>query len=346
MGWTIEIAGVTPLTIDSNAKFNLRTQNIYNESGAKEFIETFIDVEADIVAATSSTIADNLATVRNQVSSVNAPRNVTIKLDGTTKFEFLTNSCIASPRVELHETIDEEGNGDSHWRYKLGIYIKQVGNAGSGVENVFELNTSIKIIQDGDRITRKIWLASCKAKTIQEAYNFVKALKPHDPNGSLHEEVEKFFQDQRVTASWVWEARQKGNLFVIEDPIRIVGHGNRWLDTPRVGDDAPVLHEGRRMPFRMYIRGVVRGYDKKKVENGVPSPHFSETATRKRVASEEEVSEVRLVDHVKGIYEIVYTEVWISTEDNIPTAKHGDHNDATKLSKAPADGSMPAYSNI
>ena len=80
--------------------------------------------------------------------------------------------------------------------------------------------------------------------------------------------------------------------------------------------------------------------------NGVPSPHFSETASRKRVGSEEEVSEVRLVDHVQGIYEIVYTEVWISTEDTIPTAKHGNHNDATKLSKAPADGTMPSYSNI
>ena len=344
MGWTIEIAGVTPLTIDSNAKFNLKTQNLYNESGAKEFIETFIDVDADIVAATASTIADNLATVRNQVSSVNAPRNVTIKLDGTTKFEFLTANCVASPRVEFHETIDEEGNGDSHWRYKLGIYIKQGGNAGSGVENVFELQTSIKEIKDGDRITRKVWLASCKAKTIQEAKSFVKGLKPSDNH--LHEEIEVYFQDQRVAGSWVWEARQEGDIFVVEDPIRIVGHGNRWLDTPRVGDDAPVLHEGRRMPFRMYIRGVVRGYDKKKVENGVPSPHFSETASRKRVGSEEEVSEVRLVDHVKGIYEIVYTEVWISTEDTIPTAKHGNHNDATKLSKAPADGTMPSYSNI
>ena len=344
MGWTIEIAGVTPLTIDSNAKFNLKTQNLYNESGAKEFIETFIDVDADIVAATASTIADNLATVRNQVSSVNAPRNVTIKLDGTTKFEFLTANCVASPRVEFHETIDEEGNGDSHWRYKLGIYVKQGGNAGSGVENVFELQTSIKEIKDGDRITRKVWLASCKAKTIQEAKSFVKGLKPSDNH--LHEEIEVYFQDQRVAGSWVWEARQEGDIFVVEDPIRIVGHGNRWLDTPRVGDDAPVLHEGRRMPFRMYIRGVVRGYDKKKVENGVPSPHFSETASRKRVGSEEEVSEVRLVDHVKGIYEIVYTEVWISTEDTIPTAKHGNHNDATKLSKAPADGTMPSYSNI
>ena len=344
MGWTIEIAGVTPLTIDSNAKFNLKTQNLYNESGAKEFIETFIDVDADIVAATASTIADNLATVRNQVSSVNAPRNVTIKLDGTTKFEFLTANCVASPRVEFHETIDEEGNGDSHWRYKLGIYVKQGGNAGSGVENVFELQTSIKEIKDGDRITRKVWLASCKAKTIQEAKSFVKGLKPSDNH--LHEEIEVYFQDQRVAGSWVWEARQEGDIFVVEDPIRIVGHGNRWLDTPRVGDDAPVLHEGRRMPFRMYIRGVVRGYDKKKVENGVPSPHFSETASRKRVESEEEVSEVRLVDHVQGIYEIIYTEVWISTEDTIPTAKHGNHNDATKLSKAPSDGTMPSYSNI
>ena len=344
MGWTIEIAGVTPLTIDSNAKFNLKTQNLYNESGAKEFIETFIDVDADIVAATASTIADNLATVREQVSAVNAPRNVAIKLDGTTKFEFLTANCVASPRVEFHETIDEEGNGDSHWRYKLGIYVKQGGNAGSGVENVFELQTSIKEIKDGDRITRKVWLASCKAKTIQEAKSFVKGLKPSDNH--LHEEIEVYFQDQRVAGSWVWEARQEGDIFVVEDPIRIVGYGNRWIDTPRVGDDAPVLHEGRRMPFRMYIRGVVRGYDKKKVENGVPSPHFSETASRKRVGSEEEVSEVRLVDHVQGIYEIVYTEVWISTEDTIPTAKHGNHNDATKLSKAPADGTMPSYSNI
>jgi len=354
MGWTIEIAGVTPLTVEDNAKFNLRTQNLYNEVGLKEFIETFIEVEADIVAASASTIADNLATVREQVSAVNAPRNVTIKLDGTTKFEFLTNTCIASPRVEFHETIDEEGNGDSHWRYKLGIYVKQVGNVGGGGgtqptgagENVFELHTSLKTIKDSDRTTRKIWMASCKAKTIQEAKSFIVGLRPKDDY--LHEEIEMFFQDQRVTASWVWEVRQKGDIFIIEEPMSVVGYGARWIDTPRVDDASPILHKGRRMAFRMIIRGIVRGYNKKLVENGIPSAHFSETKERKRLTGEETSGwgEPKLVDHIRGLYEMPYEEVWISTEDSVPTPKHGSHNDAEKLSKVPSDGKMPTYTNV
>ena len=345
MGWTIEIAGVTPITIDENAKFNLRTQGVYNEVGKKESIETFIDVESDIVAATASTVADNLATVRDQVSAVHTPRNVTIKLDGTTKFEFLTANCVASPRIDFHETIDDEGKGDSHWKHRFQIYGKQGGNAGRGVENVFELATSIKTIKDSDRTTRKVWQATCKAKTIQEALSFVKALKPSDDY--LHEEIERFFQDQRVTGAWVWEARQKGDLYIEEEPIVVSGFGNRWIETPRVGDNSPVLHKGRKMSFRIRVRGVVKGFDKTKVKNGNPKEHYSETKDRKRLSSEEESYEVRLVDHVKGLWEQPYMEVWISTEDKIPKPNHGNHPGYDdQLTTQPADGTMPSYSNI
>tara|TARA_Y100000310_G_scaffold286884_1_gene311410 strand:+ start:227 stop:1279 length:1053 start_codon:yes stop_codon:yes gene_type:complete len=350
MGWTIEIAGVTPLTIDENAKFNLRTQALYNEAGKKEFIETFIEVEVDIVDSTPSDIADSLATVRNQVSALHFPRNVTLKLNGTTKFEFLTASCVASPRIELHETIDEEGNGDSHWRYKLGIYVKQGGNAGGGVENVFELQTSIKTIKDQGKITRKIWMASCKAKTLQEAQSFVNSVKPSKFD---HEEIERFFQDQRVTGSWVWEARQEEGYTIIEGPMEISGRGQHYVTTPRVGLSSgslkPIIHEGRYQETRIRIRGVVRGDNRSAVMGAVPGPHFTESDEMVRLRGEEMTmggDDAVLVDPVKGIYEAHYDEVWLSVAYGVPSPNHGTHQVAGDLASPPADGSMPSYSNI
>ena len=345
MGWTIEIAGVTPLTIDENAKFNLRTQAIYNESGNKEFIETYIDIEVDIVDSTPSAIANSLATAREQVSALHAPRNVTMKLNGTTKFEFLTSKSIASPRIDFHETVDEEGNGDSHWKYKLGIYVKQVGNAGGGVENVFELATSINIIKDQNRVTRKIWKASCKAKSIQEAHSFILAVKPFKFD---HEEIERLFQDQRVTGSWVWEARQENGYTITEGPMEVSGNGQPYITTPMAGGKMPIIHEGRKREIKIRIRGVVRGDDRTAVSGGVPAPHFSESSEMVRLQTEETMGwdEPILIDPVNGIYEAHYEEVWLSVMGSgFPAPNHGHHSVAGDLEKEPADGSMPSYSN-
>ncbi len=344
--WTIELTNPA-FVIAAHAAFDLRTQSTWGEDGKPQFVETFIEVEGDIVDEDDpAVVADRQVILRNQVAASLNPRDVTLKLDGVTKFQFLRSASIGSPRVEFHAALsEEEGSGEEHWPFRLQIYVKTPPTN----SDIIELETSIKTIKEGKKTVRKIWIASAKGKTLAAALARVLQFKPSDPQ--LHEEIERQFQQRRANAIWVWETRKKGTVTeIIEEPITVTGFGNVFFPTKQAGDpSAPlgpitpaVLHRGRLDAFKIVVRGVVRGHSPTEVRAAVPGAHFTESSTLKRNEQEEtRYLDVKLIDPIKGIWELPYNEVWIGT-NIIPKPNHKGHKpkDPPECISAPGDGAM------
>ena len=338
--WKVRIGeGAQEFTIDANARFDMASTVAYSESGVAQSVETNIEIVGDIadLSFNEGKVADELVLVRDQVvSSVNlGPRRVRLDQDGVNKFDFLPSTHIGSPVITLFRTIEEDGNGQSHWRFGLTIFIKRAGNE---KDNLIDLVTSILTVKDNGKLIRKVWRATAKARTLNDALVAVLRFKPADK--FIVEELDRQFQGLTVVAVWTWEARQGSNLIAIEeDPIEVRDEDDDYVVSKQVGDPnrppvPAILHRARNRAAVVTIKGTVRGFDKNLKR---PQPHFAEGPNARRWRAAEQRWFVQLEDVFTGKYRLPFMEVWLFTGP-IPNPNHIAHGVVPKVQAAPGDG--------
>lgn len=341
MGWKVTISpgaidDPDAFTVDAKFRFDLQGHVKDNEQGKVEYIEWHIEVDGDIVRSTASDVADSLLATMDQLKQY-TPRNVYLSLDGVTKYTWTSSTCVGSPRIIAFKTQEEDGNADSHWRYSFTIYVKEGGNIGNGVTDI---QTSLLIVTEGKQVIKKVWRAFARGTSVAKAMALVLTFKPSDQ--TTHEEIERFFQDNSVKASWTWELIK--NYTVIEEPIVITGNGKSWVWDYAISDGGnpppPIIHRAANEITKIKIKGIVRGNDPDKL--APPQAHYNDNGnTLTRNEAEEEKYFPGIDDPIKGIWALPYTEVWLFTGTGpIPKPNHSNHSKPVLL--APADGAIGA----
>lgn len=340
MGWKV-IIGDTPTstTFDANIRFDLQTRVQDDENGVVNYIETFIEVEGDVVKGTAASVSSALVAIE-ALARVATTTRVRLQLDSVDKFDYKTTECLASPRITFFKTIQEDGGGDSHWRYAFTIYIKKAGGSGSGNSNtVTELNTSLQVVTEGTRVVRKIWKISCKAATAAAAYTFAQSFKPAGNN--IHGELERFWQEARCAGGWIWDARRTDDIIdIVEEPITYTRWGNDYLVSQQVGKPGkpapnPIVHQLASDATLATVRGYVLGY---KNTISIPAAHWSESKDIIRWSAAEQTFNVQIEDLAKGTWRLPYMEVWIFLGE-VPNPNHSNHK-APDIMTPPGDGKM------
>jgi hypothetical protein len=343
MGWKIVIGESPGTTIDASMRFNLQKRVVDDNQGSISYSETYVEVEGDVIASTPGTVASGVTTLYN-LAALENPSRVRIYLDGVVKFEWLPVNCQGSPRVILFKTVDEDGSGDSHWRYAMTIYIKQGGDqsdSGGGGGGISDFSTNLTVTKEGDRVVRKVWEATANGSSISNALAAVNAVKP---NGKfIKEDIRKSFQDGSVSGQWIWDARVAEDLIqIVEDPIEYIRSGADFVVETTVGNPKtpplPVIHQAVQDAVIATVRGVVRGYDPKTMK--VPAAHWTASSELIRWEAAETSYEIAVEDIVKGVYRLPYMEVWIGL-NGFPDPKHDGHG-TVALATAPADGKIGA----
>lgn len=332
--WKVRIGGASGFVIDSSAKWGYEVASTWNDKGKVDFVEHRIEIEGDIVDVATqdpAVVAARMFATAEEVSVKLTPRTVELIQDGVVKKTFTPAGSIQSPQILGFRTIDARGNGASRFRYGLSIYVKTPGNNPAGVYDLF---TSITEIKDSGKLVRKIWKATCKAKTSAAALSAILTFEPSDDH--LHSEVEEFFEDARASGIWIWDAKQKEEVIDFqEEPVKITGFGDDWIESRQVGKEgpkAPVLHLARPGAFVVTIKGSITGFDPAKLQ--APPEHYTASATFKRAKARETLSFPTILDRVKGTYILTWEEIWIGTE----TLSSPDHDGHTlqPLTEAPA----------
>jgi hypothetical protein len=329
--------GAGAVTIDANMKFNLQTRVQDEESGTVNYVETFIEVEGDVVASTASGVCAAASTLEDLAHKATTTKvqiqNNSVDIFGS---PYEVSDCLASPRITFFKTIDEDGNADSHWRYALTIYIKQGGGLGGSEQpSITDLQHSIQTVTENERVVRKIWKVSCKGSTVAKAKAFAETFKPTGKN--IHGEIEKFFEDNRAAGGWIWDIRRTDTIIdYLEEPIQYTKGGADYVSSPQVGKPgavapAPILHKLAGDVTIATVRGHVLGYTQ---SLEAPKAHWTEKAGVVRWRAAEVQGVVAIADSVKGTWMLPYMEVWLFT--GTPTAP--DHSGHLDLPNATAPG--------
>lgn len=336
MGWKVIISPGTKndpsaFTVDAKFKFDLNGRVHDDEQGQVQYIEYNVDIEGDVV---SSTVGADLLAIMDELKEYQ-PRNVYLELDGTTMYTWLATECVGSPRILAFRTVDQDGNGSSHWRYAFSIYIKQGGNVSFNT-SVVALETSLLIVSEGSQVIKKVWRAYAKANSVAKALQMVMSFKPSDK--TTHEEIERRFQSNEAVGTWTWELFK--NFYIIEEPVQYTGNGKSYVWDYAVSDGnsppPPIIHRAANEVTRIVVRGVVRGNNPDILEP--PPPHFSDNGTTMvRCEAEEERSFPGIEDPIKGIWQRPYMEVWYFAGIGKPPGPNHSSHKALQLI-APADG--------
>ena len=336
--YSVRIGGAGGFVIEEAAKYSYTVDSSErNNSGLVEYVEHRIDIEGDLIGdgATAALItadtADKFFTASEEVSVKLNPRQVEILLDGVVVKDFTVATSIRSPQILAFKSIDARGNGGGHWRYGLSIYIRTPGNNPGGV---FELHTSITTIYEGSKIVKKIWKASCKAKTEADALAAISGFGPEGEN--IHKELETLEQDAEANGLWIWEATKSDSVIGINDEtVDVLGFGDDWVVSPQVAVDGPksaVLHLARPGAYTLTISGSIAA---KTLAACVPPPaHYTATATLKRAEAREHRSFPTLTDPKKSVFAMKWQEVWIGTT-TLAAPNHQGHNSVDELQAAP-----------
>ena len=335
MGWRVLIGeGADQAVIDAHASFEWNVSKNVNAQGSVESVFHIVNIGGSAVITTGSTpalVADRFFALSNEVDSKFNAVRVQLELDGVNKADLKPSDGFDGPHVSAFRSIPDDGNADSHWRFEMTIIFNSRAGAGESQEDdLFELNTSLNVVKDHDRIIRKIWKASGKSSDASTARTSVLSFKPNSKD--LREEVEIFPQEARATAIWVWEGLQE-----IFEEVNFSGGGSDYVADTQigVGKDA-LLHRKQRDPVIVVIRGVVRGFTK---SLRPPGKHFSESATMRQATGRENRAgtTVQIESAERGIFRLPFEEVWLSVGPT-PEPNHvGPHSDIKFLPRVPAD---------
>jgi len=335
MGWTVEIQhSAGTYTFDDNYNWEPRFAKQLTAKGIVEYVDFYLDVKGQVVAATPGDVADETKVIADLVAIRLTPVTVTIKLDGVTKWTFTPGTSVAGPSVVEFNPEPENGNGGSRWAFSLTIFARLPGNNFAGLH---ELRTQLTVVKNiSGVVVTKVWQATGKASTLATARSGVLQFKP---SGKVSEEIiQSQDPEPQASATWVW----RRTLLVHIENIQIVGGGKSYEVDPQAGVGVrPLLHLARRGAQIIRLDGVIQGPEKDKLV--APPAHWRESATLKRQEAFETQSKPTHSspqDIELGLKSHAYSEVYVNTGDTLPEPNHGAHGVTLNSEKEPADGAI------
>jgi hypothetical protein len=333
MGWTVEIEhSAGTVTFDASFSFLPQAEKSLNAArSVVEYVDTFFNLRGDVVAATPADVSERTKEIFDLVAAKLTPVNLTIKLDGVEQWAYTPGSALAGPMVMSFEPAPDQGNGGSHWRYELVLFVRTRGNNFGGLHDLRSALTVTTNISKS--ITRKVWEVTARASTVTAALAGVMRFKPQ---GKVSEEIRKDYDLNSVSAIWVWRL----TTLTFEERISIIGGGKSYIVDRQAGVNAkPLLHLARRGAHVIRLDGIARGLEGEKL--APPPAHWKESATLKRMSAQEDQSFPTYAseeDRELGILTLPYSEVWVCTADKVPAPNHGTHAKSPGTVTVPADG--------
>ena len=330
------------LTLDDNVSFDIDAIKSLTGEGAVQMTTVNLTVRGNIVRSGPDLVMDRLIELTDEVLEKFIARRVRLQRDGVNEYDFQPSASFqGTPQVVAFRTIPEDGQGESHWRYELDIFVVFAGTLGQDSnteEDIIELQTSLETIKnENDEVIRKIWRAAAKGETTAAAQTVVESFKP--TSQPVTEDFEVFSQEARARAVWVWDAKAEAEDFEETFETIIVTGGTDFIVDPQVNAAgeliAPLLHRAAFPGVFVTIQGRRRS---KKKDVQPPKRHYNTTENATEILSRETNSEdPTLADAKLGIYEIQYSEVWFFADGIDQEPDHSDHAEF-KPKNPPADG--------
>lgn len=311
-GWVVNVGS---LQFVANSRFDLATHKNFTDSGTLEGYDLVLTVEGRVTGATPELVSAGIAALQSATLDETAGVNVTIDLNGVQQFNFQTVDAFFGPHIIEFETLPEEGNADSLWRYRMTVMARMMVNIN------YDLNLAFEQTWNNGNLIREVWKVSAKAANVATALAFVKKYRPADEGMTWT--LTQSSTGNSASGIGVWEALQE-----YDETIETKG-GQRFSPEGQPGDNAsPLLHQLFRTAIVIRIRGRVVGYNQNIT---IPQPHYQPSATLVRDFSQETDSgdQVLIQNPEKGIYYIPYEEVWICTDDRVPDPDHGNGGHTT-----------------
>lgn len=312
---TVDPGGGNAITISANAAFEYAFRKNLNPSGIVESIDYVFVIEGRIVTTPASAVAAQFFQYATQVRGYVLPVTLTVALNGSTVDQWSAANAFYGPHVTEFQSIPDDGNADSQWRYRMTVEAKMQPTQSQN--NLYEFTTSFKKTTNNGRTIREIWRATGKGKTMQAALSAVQQFAPQ--GDGITADITQSETEASADGIWVWEAIQETNC-----KVKVIGGTDfEELGVP-LGN--PVLHQKMRKCTVIVVTGEVVGYNP---NLSPPSDHLQDDGDTivRADARETEAGQVEIKEAEKGIYRLPYQEYWMVTSPGIPTVQHsGDHN--------------------
>lgn len=326
------------LVLDTNVQVDFEKNTTYLEGGEVDVAEETYNLTGDVVAGAPGTTWDDVLELAAEVDKL-GPKRLQILVDGVLKIDRQPIDCVKSPVVTSFKTDANEGAGVGHFNWSMVIYVKRIGGqVEQGADQppgLYSFSSSVAIRQVDDIITRKEWRASARAKTIDAAYGQVASFGPVPKKGAgVTREIERNFQDSRVSGVWVWE---RSRLFDIDCDVKIRGYGDSYIEDKRVGGAEANAHLARKGLVYAEVDGTIWG---PKETISAPPAHYTATSYLFRETAKEERFYPKVFDAEQGIYSLRYQERWCSTGGHPGPPDHHGHDVIKQGKKPPEDGAL------
>jgi hypothetical protein len=311
-GWVVNVGS---LQFVQNSRFDLATHKNFTDAGTLESYDLVLTVEGRVTGATPELVSAGIAALQAATLEETSGVDVTIDLNGVEQFSFEVVEAFFGPHIIEFETLPEEGNADSLWRYRMTVMARMM------INNNYDINLSFEQTWNNGNLIREIWKVSAKAATVTDAVNFVNQYRPAD-EGMTWTLIQSATGNS-ASGTGVWEALQE-----YDETITVTG-GQDYSPEGQPGDNAsPLLHQLFRKALVIRIQGKVIGYNENLT---IPSAHFTPSGTlvRKVAAESDSDQQVLILNADKGIYYIPYEEIWICTDSTMPTINHGSGGHTT-----------------
>lgn len=334
MGWTVDVEHSSgTVTFDSSFSFLPRCEKKLNERTLTEYVDIFFNLKGRVVAATPALVAERTKELFDLVATQLAAVSFTVSLDGTEMWSYTPGAAVAGPVVVGFTPSQEAGSGGSNWGYELELFVRMPGNNFSGLN---DLRSSLVVTTNVSKsVTRKVWEVSAKARTITAALQGVMRFKP---SGKVSEEIRKDFDQNMVSAVWVWNL----SSLTFDEHITVTGGGRSYIEDKQAGvNRQPILHLARRGATIIRLEGVARGLESEGVEP--PAAHWKESSNLRRQFAQEVQSFPTYSseeDRQLGIVTLPYSEIYIFTGEKVPAPNHGTHASSKTAEKVPSDGAI------
>jgi len=337
MGYSIKLDnGTTSRTIPSNVAILPSAKKTISTRGDVESADVTLKVSGDIVETSEAAIGAKFFDFLSDVTEKFDPVTVTIYQDATVLKVYSPSEGFVGPHVVSFESDKDTdpGTGYSKWSYVFVIEYKAQGSQQQGEEPVFGLTRSLAITKKNGKIVRKVWKVSAQGTSSSSALNAVKAAKPSEKY--ITEETEEFFDEQRATGIWIWEAEAKG---IKRITCRVTfGGGVGFVTVPRPGPTGqPRRFALMNEPKRLEVETEIISYE---AEIPPPSAHFTEGPELWRAPREERLQLGSAIhDSVRGEYKRTFHEVYYTT-GVVPAPDHDNAHNLINAGRAPADGQV------
>jgi hypothetical protein len=346
MAWSIRFGGSGGTTISSatatgkgELTFIPQCTRVVNEKGRTEGIDWAFDIDGDISADSAELVTEAMIDVLIAQITEQGARQVEFILDGTVKLSLTPAGCFWGPFVMDVRARPDEGNGAGHWRWTMRVTARQKVTPG------YNLKTSLQIDKNTKgEVVRKIWEASCQAKTADLAVSVLLAFKPS--GFAVLESIKREFEDPcGAFARWEWLPEQKQSDILIWRCKAEIQGGAGIVEDKQVGNEKdgflaePKFHLKRLGLTRVIVTGSL---ETRNPAFTAPPAHYTEDENMFRATEEERNQEEPVAHNVeKGTYTFEYTEVWYAKNvAKVPKASHSDNHHLIDMKTPPSDGGM------